>query len=47
MWLRIIALKEYVEPKQLESLLHETDELIKIFNTSVKTARNNIASGQD
>ncbi len=47
MWLRIIALKRYVEPDQLESLLCETDELIRIFNTSVKTVRNNIASGLD
>lgn len=47
MWLRIIALKRYVEPDQLESLPCETDELIKIFNTSVKTVRNNISCGQD
>ena len=46
MWLRIIALKEYVSPKKLESLLAETDELIRIFNSSVKTARRNIADGQ-
>ena len=43
MWLRIIALKKYVVPQKLESLLSETDELIRIFNTSVKTARKNIA----
>ena len=43
MWLRIIALKEYVAPPKLESLLVETDELIRIFNTSVKTARKNLA----
>ena len=42
MWLRIIALKEYVPSQKLESLLSETDELIRIFNTSVKTARKNL-----
>ena len=47
MWLRIIALKRYVEPDKLESLLCETDELIRIFNTSVKTVRKNIVVGQD
>lgn len=47
MWLRIIALKKYVEPKQLESLLHETDELIRIFNASIKTVRKNLADDSD
>ena len=42
MWLRIIALEEYVPSQKLESLLSETDELIRIFNTSVKTARKNL-----
>ena len=43
MWLRIIALKQYVEPSSLEKLLAETEELIKILHTSVKTARRNLA----
>lgn len=47
MWLRIIALKEYVAPKKLESLLVETDELIRIFNTSVQTARKNLAARKE
>lgn len=47
MWLRIIALKEYIAPKKLELLLSETDELIKIFNKSVTTVRRNIAADQD
>ena len=47
MWLRIIALKQYLDSKQLESLLVETDELVRIFNSSVKTARKNLAAGQD
>lgn len=47
MWLRIIALKEYLPPKKLGSLLTETDELIKIFNSSIKTVRRSIADGQN
>ena len=47
MWLRIIALKEYVAPKKLESLLVETDELIRIFNASVQTARKNLAARKE
>ena len=47
MWLRIIALKKYVDPKLLESLLGETNQLIKIFNSSVKTVRKNLANGQE
>ena len=47
MWLRIIALKKYVDPKLLKSLLGETDQLIKIFNSSVKTVRKNLANGQE
>ena len=47
MWLRIIALKKYVEPKLLEPLLGETDELIRVLNSSVKTARKNLANEQN
>lgn len=47
MWLRIIALKKYIAPKLLEPLLGETDELIRVFNTSVKTARKNLSVGQN
>ena len=47
MWLRIIAMKEYVDPKSLQKLLAETDELIKIFHTSVKTARKNLALAEE
>ena len=43
MWLRIIAMKQYVEPRTLQKLLAEPDELVKIFHTSVKTARKNLA----
>ena len=43
MWLRIISAKRYVEPSALQKLLAETDELICIFNASVKTARKRIA----
>jgi len=47
MWLRIIAMKRYLEPASLQSLLAETDELIKIFHASVKTARKNVALSDD
>ena len=47
MWLRIIAMKQYVEPKSLQKLLVETDELVKIFHTSVKTARKNMALAEE
>lgn len=43
MWLRIIVLREYVSEKQLVPLIHETDELAKIFHASVMTARKNLA----
>ena len=43
MWLRIISMKQYVDPNSLNKLLAETDELVKIFHTSVKTARRNLA----
>ena len=43
MWLRIIAMKKYLKPGLLDALLEETDELVKIFNSSVKTARRNLA----
>ena len=43
MWLRIIALKQYVEPRTLTKLLAEADELVRIFNASVKTARQRLA----
>ena len=43
MWLRIIAMKQYVDPKSLQKLLVETDELVRIFHTSVRTARRNLA----
>lgn len=47
MWLRIIAMKMYLKPHQLDSLLSETDELVRIFNSSVKTARRNLSNGKN
>ena len=44
MWLRIIAMKKYLKPGLLDDLLEETDELVRIFNSSVKTARRNLAA---
>ena len=47
MWLRIIAMKKYLKPHQLDPLLSETDELVRIFNSSVKTARRNLSDGKN
>ena len=46
MWLRIIALKGYLDPGALKSLVAETDELIRIFHTSVITTRRNLSAEQ-
>ena len=42
MWFRIIAKRGYVKPGQLVSLLDELEELVKIFHSSIKTARKNL-----
>lgn len=44
MWLRIIALWQYLTTDIMASLLAETDELIKIFHASVSTARKSLSS---
>lgn len=47
MWLCIISMKKYLKPGLLDDLLKETNELVRIFNSSVKTARRNLASEKD
>ena len=42
MWLRIIVKRQYVKPNQLLSLMEELEELVKIFHSSIKTARKNM-----
>ena len=42
MWLRIVANKKYVSPEKLVSLMGELEELVKIFHSSIQTARRNI-----
>ena len=42
MWLRIVANKKYVNPEKLLSLMGELEELVKIFHSSIQTARRNI-----
>ena len=42
MWFRIITKREYVKPGQLASLMNELEELVKIFHSSIKTARKNL-----
>lgn len=44
MWLKIIVMRRYIEDKSFDSLLGETDELVKIFHSSVMTARKRNAS---
>ena len=43
MWLKIISLKSYVKPEQLVELISETNELVRIFSTSVSTARKKLS----
>ena len=42
MWLRIVANKKYVKPEKLAALMSELEELVKIFHSSIQTARRNI-----
>jgi four helix bundle protein len=42
MWLRIIADKKYVNPEKLAPLMGELEELVKIFHSSIQTARRNM-----
>ena len=44
MWLYIIAKREYVKPSSLVSLAEETDELVRIFNASISTARKRLSN---
>ena len=44
MWLRIVSMRRYVDPQALEPLLAETEELVRVFNASVSTARKNLAA---
>ena len=46
MWLYIIGKREYVRPVLLAQLLEETDELVRIFNASISTARRRISAGE-
>jgi four helix bundle protein len=41
--LKIIKRKPLIEPNELESVLKECNELISIFNTSIRTAKNNLS----
>ena len=46
MWLYMIGKREYVRPAKLTKLLDETDELVRIFNASISTARKRISAGE-
>lgn len=43
MWLRIIIAGKYLPQDRMESLLDETNELIRILTASLTTARRNLA----
>ncbi len=47
MWFRILSMKRYLDPASLSPLLAETDELVRIFHTSVSTARKNLSSASE
>ena len=47
MWLRIIALKGYLDGGSLAGLIQETDELAKIFHASIMTAKKRLAEGTE
>ena len=47
MWLRIISMKQYLDLASLSPLLAETDELVRIFHTSVSTARKNLSAASE
>ena len=42
MWFRIIAKRDYIKPELLVNLMDELEELVKIFHSSIKTARRNL-----
>ena len=42
MWIRITSKKEYIKPDLLVNLMEELEELVKIFHSSIKTARRNL-----
>ena len=46
MWLYIIAKREYVKPTLLAALADETDELVRIFNASISTARKRLSDNE-
>ena len=46
MWLYIIGKREYVRPAQLAKLFDETDELVRIFNASISTARKRLSDNE-
>ncbi len=43
MWLRIICLRRYLPEESMRPLLNETEALVKIFYSSVSTARKAIS----
>ena len=46
MWLYIIAKREYVKPASLVPLAEEADELVRIFNASISTARKRLSNDE-
>ena len=46
MWLYIISKREYVKPVLLVPLAEEADELVRIFNASISTARKRLSDDE-
>lgn len=46
MWLYIISKREYVKPALLVPLAEEADELVRIFNASISTARKRLSENE-
>ena len=46
MWLYIISKREYVKPVLLVPLAEEADELVRIFNASISTARKRLSDNE-
>ena len=46
MWLYIISKREYVKPALLVPLAEEADELVRIFNASISTARKRLSDDE-
>ena len=47
MWLTIISMRKYLNGALIEPLVNETNELAKIFHSSVMTAKKKLSTGHE